>query len=59
MGALGYIGVEDVSGRSIHRHGAEVTRVRFYSVTTSAGPRYLLVHLAPDGSVADFDVVEN
>jgi hypothetical protein len=59
MGALTYLGVEDVSGRSIHRHGAEVARVRFYRVITSAGLRYLLIHLAPDGSVADFDVVQN
>jgi CubicO group peptidase (beta-lactamase class C family) len=58
LGALVFLGQEDVSSRGIHRHGSDVTRVRYYAMTTSAGRRYLLVHLTADGSVADFDVVE-
>jgi len=58
LGVLTWLGDEDVSGRGIHRHGADVARVRYYRVTTSAGQRYLLVHLTAEGSVTDFDVVE-
>ena len=57
LGALTYLGVEDVSRRGIHRHGSDVTRVRFYRVTTDAGPRSLLVHLTATGAIADYDVV--
>ena len=58
LGTLTWLGDEDVAGRGIRRHGADVGRVRYYRVTTSAGQRYLLVHLTGEGSVADFDVVE-
>jgi hypothetical protein len=55
---LTYLGLEDVSGRGIRRHGGNVARVRYYQVTTTAGQRYLFVHLTADGIVTDFDVVE-
>jgi len=42
----------------IRRHGSDVARVRYYRITTTAGQRYLLVHLTADGTVTDFDVVE-
>jgi len=58
LGALSYLGQEDVTDRGIRRHGGQVTRVRLYRVTTTAGPRYLLVHLTTAGSVTDYDVVE-
>jgi hypothetical protein len=58
LGAPTYLGLEEVSGRGIHRHGSDVVRVRYYRVTTSAGQRYLLVHLTAEGSITDFDVVE-
>jgi CubicO group peptidase (beta-lactamase class C family) len=53
-----YLGDEDVSGRGIHRHGSDVARVRYYRVSTKAGPGYLLVHLTAQGSVADYDLVD-
>ena len=53
-----YLGVEDVSGRGIRRHGSDVARVRYYRITTTAGRRYLLVHLTADGTVTDFDLVD-
>ncbi len=59
MEALTYLGEENVAGRSIHRHGAQVTRVRLYRMTTSGSARNLLVHLDPDGKVADIDIVQN
>jgi CubicO group peptidase (beta-lactamase class C family) len=57
LGALTYLGVEDVAGRTIRRHGSDVARVHYYRVTTTAGQRWLLVDLTADGQVADFDVV--
>lgn len=57
LAALTWLGLEDVSGRGIHRHGSDVARVRYYRVTTNAGQRYLLVHVTAEGSITDFDVV--
>ena len=57
IGALTYIGTEDVSGRGIHRHGSEVARVRYYACTTAAGRRYVLIHLVPADLLTDYDVV--
>jgi CubicO group peptidase (beta-lactamase class C family) len=58
LGALTYLGEENVTGRGLHRHGGDVARVRYYRVTTRAGRRYLLVHLTADGAVTDYDVVD-
>ncbi len=58
LGPLTYLGVEDVSGRGIRRHRSDVAWVRYYRVTTTAGQRYLLVHLTAKGIVTDFDLVE-
>ncbi len=55
MGKLTYLGEEDVSGRSIHRHGEEVARVRYYKTTFKGEEGYLLLHLTTDGKLADFD----
>jgi hypothetical protein len=52
-----YLGEEDVSARSIRRHGSEVARVRLYRIQTPAGSRYLFVHLTAAGTVTDYDVV--
>ena len=57
MGPLTYVGVEDVTGRGIHRHGGEVARVRFYAFTIGAVRRYVLVHLTAGDVVTDYDVV--
>lgn len=53
-----YLGEEDLAGRQVHRHGGEVARVRMYRMQTSAGPRYLFVHLTAAGSVTDYDIVQ-
>ena len=57
-GPLTYIGETDVTGRGLHRHGSDVARVRYYRMPTSAGDRYLFVHLTAEGLVTDFDVVD-
>jgi CubicO group peptidase (beta-lactamase class C family) len=50
-----YLGEEDVTGRGIRRHGAEVARVRLYRVQTARRTRYMMVHLTSAGVVTDYD----
>jgi CubicO group peptidase (beta-lactamase class C family) len=52
-----YLGEEDVSDRSIRRHGGVVARVRLYRIATPGGQRFLFVHVTPDGAVTDYDIV--
>ena len=47
----------NVEGRGIERLGHSIQRVLHYSLETERGRRWLLIHLDPDGLVADFDVV--
>jgi hypothetical protein len=55
---MAYVGEGNVAGRGLHRHGGDVTRVRYYRVTTAAGTRFILVYLTADGLVTDYDVVD-
>jgi CubicO group peptidase (beta-lactamase class C family) len=55
IGPLTYLGEENVSKRSIHRHGSDVARVRYYKTTLKGQPAYLLIHLTADGKLADYD----
>lgn len=59
IGPLTYLGEENVSQRSIHRHGSDVARVRYYKTTLKGQPAYLLIHLTADGKVADYDTGTN
>lgn len=52
-----YLLEEDVRGRGIERHGSAVVTVLHYQLATPAEGRFVLVHLAADGKVADYDVV--
>ena len=52
-----YLAEEDVSGRGIRRHGAEVSRVRLYRMRTANGERYLMVHVTAEGAVTDYDIL--
>ena len=47
----------NVEGRGIERLGHPIQRVLHYALETERGRRWLLIHLDPDGLVADFDVV--
>jgi CubicO group peptidase (beta-lactamase class C family) len=47
----------NVEGRGIERLGHPIQRVLHYSLETERGRRWLLIHLDPDGLIADFDVV--
>ena len=55
---MAYVSEGNVAGRGLRRHGGDVTRVRYYRVTTAAGTRFILVYLTADGLVTDYDVVD-
>jgi hypothetical protein len=57
--SLTYLCAETVAGRGIERHGASVARILYYGFRTTSASRYLMVHLAADGLITDFDVVDN
>jgi CubicO group peptidase (beta-lactamase class C family) len=50
---------QDVSGRKIERHKGDVSRVLHYRLVTEKGDHFLLVHVAADGLITDFDIVED
>lgn len=55
--SLQYIGAMNVDGRNIERHGSKVARVVYYRMRNEGGTRFLLVHLAANGSITDLDLV--
>ena len=54
-----FIGVQDVSARNLSRHGHPVDRIAYYTLTTDAARRALLVHLTKDGLITDVDDVDD
>jgi CubicO group peptidase (beta-lactamase class C family) len=54
---IAFIGGHSVAGRGLERHGHPVDRIAYYTLTTEAGQRVLLVHVTPDGMITDFDDV--
>ena len=57
--ALAFMHESDVAGRGIERLGHPIQRVLHYRMDIEQGHRWLLVHVDPNGLVADFDVVDN
>lgn len=57
LGAMSYVGEDDVSGRGIERHGGQVARIVYLKALAGTAPRYVMVHLTSEGLVTDFDVV--
>jgi hypothetical protein len=55
--SVAFIGTQSVAGRGIERHGHPVDRVAYYRLTTAAGERGLMIFVAPDGLITDFDDV--
>lgn len=52
-----FIGTHGVAGQGLERHGHPVDRIAYYTLTTDAGQRALLVYVTPDGLITDFDDV--
>lgn len=56
---LAFLLAEDVSGRGIERHGSAVATVLSYQLQGSTWGAFVLVYLAADGLVTDYDVVDD
>lgn len=54
--SLQLAGAETVAGRNIVRHATPVARTLLYTVGT--GPGSIIIYLAEDGSLADYDLVD-
>jgi hypothetical protein len=52
-----FLGANSVAGQGLERHGHPVDRIAYYTLTTDAGQRALLVYVTPDGLITDFDDV--
>jgi hypothetical protein len=57
--AITFLHESNVAGRGIERLGHPIQRALHYRMDTERGQRWLLVHVAANGLVADFDVVNN
>jgi CubicO group peptidase (beta-lactamase class C family) len=57
--AVSFMYESNVAGRRIERLGHPIQRVMHYRMETDSGRRWLLIHVDPNGRVADFDVVSN
>lgn len=57
LNSLAFVAAEDVGGRGIERHEGQVSQVLHFKFGAETAPRYVLVHLTPDGLVTDYDVV--
>ena len=57
--SLVFMHESDVTGRGIERLGHPIQRVLHYRMDIEQGHRWLLIHVDPNGLVADFDVVDN
>ncbi|MBC8154220.1 MAG: serine hydrolase, partial [Bacteroidetes bacterium] len=53
-----FLKAENVAGRGIERHEGRVDQILHYKLAVGKTPRYVIVHLTPDGLVTDYDVVE-
>ncbi len=57
--SLRFVAEEDVAARKIERHKGAVSRILYYRLVTDKADRGLLIHLAADGTITDFDIVED
>ena len=53
-----YLASQDVAGRGISRHAADVARIRYYRLVLSNRTRTVLVYFTSDGLVTDQDVID-
>ncbi|MDV6329988.1 serine hydrolase domain-containing protein [Asticcacaulis sp. 201] len=59
MRACTFLAEENVVGRGIERHGAEVSRVLYYRMNMDKLTGNLLVYVTADGLLTDYDIVDN
>jgi hypothetical protein len=58
MRAISFLAEREIADRHIERHGSQVARILYYTFVTDASERYVMVHLAEDGAITDYDVVD-
>lgn len=56
--SITFIGLEDVKGRGIERHGSPVAQIRHYKLLNEKGQHWAIIHVTADGLVTDYDIVE-
>ncbi len=57
--SLRFIAEHDVAARKIERHKDAVSRILYYRLVTDKADRGLLIHLTADGTITDYDIVED
>jgi hypothetical protein len=57
--SLVFLAEQDTHARDIERHKGRVSRILYYRLKTDKGDRCLLIHLAADGKITDYDIVED
>ena len=55
---VSFVGEEEIADRKITRHDSAVARIVYVGATIGGKPRFVLVHVAADGLITDYDVVE-
>ncbi len=55
--SISFVHSQDVSERGIERHGAKVSRVVYYRISTTNGPHSVLIYMTAEGQVNDEDVL--
>jgi CubicO group peptidase (beta-lactamase class C family) len=54
-----FLAERDVSSREIERHKGKVSRILHYRLVTDKAERGLLIYMTSDGSITDYDIVED
>ena len=57
--SLRFVAEQDVAARKIERHKGAVSRILYYRLVTDKADRGLLIHLTADGTITDYDIVED
>lgn len=57
--SLSYVATQEVAGSGLERHGGKVERILYYHLITDHRPANLLLYLTADGSLTDYDIVDN
>jgi hypothetical protein len=57
--SLRFVAEQDVAACKIERHKDAVSRILYYRLLTDKADRGLLIHLTADGTITDYDIVED
>jgi hypothetical protein len=57
--SLRFVAEQDVAARGIERHKGAVSRILYCRLVTDKADRGVLIHLTSDGTITDYDIVED